>query len=124
MGALCRAKNCRLCITFSETVENACLRFASVMLLLLLSLPFHLLAQTDNLRFERIQDVNGVRPGAILSLQQDSRGFIWFGTLDGLYKYDGYGLTAHKYGRRDSTSLGNNLVFSLYEDRRGTLWIG
>lgn len=123
-AALHHVEDTRLRVTFSQSVENTCLRFASVMLLFLLSVPFHLLAQKDNLKFERIQVVQGVRLGDILSLLQDSQGFMWFGTGDGLYKYDGYGLTPFKRDRLDSTSLGNNLIFSLYEDRSGTLWIG
>ncbi|MCI0698766.1 response regulator [candidate division KSB1 bacterium] len=86
--------------------------------------PALLLAQNRPVKFERIQVVQGQRLGEILSLQQDSQGFMWFGTNDGLYKYDGYGLTAYKHDRLDSTSLGNNLVFAIHEDRNGILWIG
>ncbi len=85
--------------------------------------PAFLLAQNRPVKFERIQVVQGQRLGGILSLLQDSQGFMWFGTEDGLYKYDGYGLTAYKHDRLDSTSLGNNCIFSLHEDRSGTLWI-
>ena len=107
-----------------QPVKSRCVRLAGVMLLFLQLLPVHLLAQKDNIKFERIQVVQGLRLGDILSIQQDSQGFMWFGTWDGLYKYDGYSLTGYKHDRLDSTSLGNNLIFSLYEDRAGTLWIG
>ena len=91
-------------------------------MLLLLAAKLH--AQKDDLRFERIQAVQGQQLGFVNHLLQDSKGFMWFGTFDGLYKYDGYSLTAYRHDRLDSTSLGNNRIFALHEDRNGTLWIG
>ncbi len=54
---------------------------AALRLWRLVYLPPNLLAQKDNIKFERIQVVQGLRLGAILSLQQDSQGFMWFGIV-------------------------------------------
>jgi signal transduction histidine kinase/ligand-binding sensor domain-containing protein/DNA-binding response OmpR family regulator/HPt (histidine-containing phosphotransfer) domain-containing protein len=58
------------------------------------------------------------------AIVQDDYGFLWFGTFDGLYKYDGYELTAYRYERGNPNSLANDNVRALYEDRDGSLWIG
>jgi two-component system sensor histidine kinase ChiS len=49
---------------------------------------------------------------------------MWFGTLDGLNKYDGYAFTVYHHRRSDPNSLLHNTVTALYEDRLGTLWTG
>ncbi|HMB93879.1 MAG TPA: two-component regulator propeller domain-containing protein, partial [Rhodothermales bacterium] len=55
---------------------------------------------------------------------QDRQGFLWFGTGDGLNKYDGYRITTYKYDPADTNSLSHNWVWPLHEDREGILWIG
>lgn len=65
------------------------------------SVAHTLFAQSRPIKFERIQVVQGQRLGDTLSLQQDSLGFMWFGTQYGLYKYDGYGVIAYKHDRKD-----------------------
>jgi PAS domain S-box-containing protein len=55
---------------------------------------------------------------------QDSQGFMWFGTQDGLNKYDGYTFTVYRHLRSDPDSLSNNTVTALYQDRSGMLWVG
>jgi ligand-binding sensor domain-containing protein len=53
---------------------------------------------------------------------QDSQGFMWFGTEDGLNKYDGYTFTVYKHDPEDPTSLGGNWIQALLEDDSGRLW--
>lgn len=55
---------------------------------------------------------------------QDSKGFMWFGTTDGLNKYDGYTFTVYEHDPANPNSLSNNAVYAIAEDRSGTLWIG
>ncbi|MCA9742991.1 hypothetical protein KC734_15740, partial [candidate division KSB1 bacterium] len=86
--------------------------------------PFHLLAQEDNVRFEHIGREQGLTATSILSILQDHQGFMWFGTEDGLFRFDGYSMTAFKHDPLDSTSLGNDQVFVILEDHTGTLWLG
>ena len=79
---------------------------------------------TSNLKFDHIGREQGLTANSVLSIIQDHQGFMWFGTEDGLYRYDGYGMTVYKNDPQDSTSLGNNNVFTLLEDKNNTLWIG
>src|SRR3989338_5052231 len=62
--------------------------------------------------------------GVVNCVLQDSRGFMWFGTQDGLNKYDGYNITVFKNNQVDSNSLSNNFINVLYETRNGELLIG
>jgi len=49
---------------------------------------------------------------------------MWFGTEDGLNKYDGYNFTVYKHDPEDPNSLAGNWIQALFEDDSGTLWIG
>jgi signal transduction histidine kinase/ligand-binding sensor domain-containing protein len=55
---------------------------------------------------------------------QDNYGFIWFGTDDGLNRYDGHQFTPYRHDPDDPLSLSHNRVWSLFEDSAGTLWVG
>jgi signal transduction histidine kinase/ligand-binding sensor domain-containing protein/DNA-binding response OmpR family regulator len=54
---------------------------------------------------------------------QDSRGFMWFGTRDGLNKYDGYTFTVFKNDVKDKASLSGSIIMDMKEDVKGSLWI-
>jgi len=49
---------------------------------------------------------------------------MWFGTQDGLNRYDGYNFKVYRHKPRDTSSLRKSHIMSLYEDRKGNLWIG
>ncbi|RCH55339.1 hybrid sensor histidine kinase/response regulator [Mucilaginibacter hurinus] len=55
---------------------------------------------------------------------QDSKGFMWFGTLDGLNRFDGYNFKVFRNIPDDYRSIGNNVVSALYEDKKGIIWVG
>jgi two-component system sensor histidine kinase ChiS len=55
---------------------------------------------------------------------QDSQGFIWIGTQDGLNRFDGYTFTVYKNDPDDANSLSLNSILSLHEDDDGALWVG
>jgi PAS domain S-box-containing protein len=55
---------------------------------------------------------------------QDSQGLMWFGTQDGLNKYDGYNFILYKYNELNPNSLSDNFILSIYEDKSGTVWVG
>jgi signal transduction histidine kinase/ligand-binding sensor domain-containing protein len=66
----------------------------------------------------------GLSYGNVLSIVQDNTGFIWFGTEDGLNRYDGYDFRVYKNIPDDSTSLSNNFISTLIKDREGFIWAG
>lgn len=75
-------------------------------------------------QFEYIGVADGLSSNSITNIFQDRRGFLWFGTLEGLNRYDGYTFTIFRHDVQDSTSLGSNRTLSIYEDRSGSLWVG
>ncbi|MBN1149224.1 MAG: GAF domain-containing protein [Anaerolineales bacterium] len=75
-------------------------------------------------RFERLSIEQGLSQSSVYSIYQDSAGFIWAGTQDGLNKFDGYRFTHFKPAPGDANSLSNNNVLAIYEDREGALWVG
>jgi len=77
-----------------------------------------------NLRFERISVEHGLSHSTVNCILQDSKGFMWFGTDDGLNRYDGYSFTVYKHNPDDPHSLSHNRVWSLFEDASGVLWVG
>ena len=83
-----------------------------------------LTAQDNSIRFERISAEQGLSQSVVQVILQDSRGFMWFGTQDGLNRYDGYGFMVYKHDPEDPNSLSNDLVLSACTDREGGLWVG
>ncbi|MFN2270884.1 MAG: two-component regulator propeller domain-containing protein, partial [Anaerolineae bacterium] len=82
------------------------------------------LAQTSSPRFTHLTSAQGLSNDIVRCILQDSQGFMWFGTQDGLNKYDGYTFTVYRHLRSDPNSLSNSTITALYQDRSGTLWIG
>jgi signal transduction histidine kinase/ligand-binding sensor domain-containing protein/DNA-binding response OmpR family regulator len=91
---------------------------------LVIFFPFFLYSQTGNIRFEHFSVEDGLSQSTIYAIYQDSRGFLWLGTADGLNRYDGYKFIVYKHNPDDSLSLGANRIYSILEDKAGDLWIG
>jgi len=77
----------------------------------------------QNLKFKHIGTDNGLSNSTIECIFQDHRGFIWFGTRDGLNKYDGEQIIVYK-NNKDINSLSDNFIRHIYEDQHHKLWIG
>ena len=82
-----------------------------------------LVAQKQQLRFEHLGAPQGLSQSNATCILQDSRGFMWVGTQDGLNKYDGYAFTVYKNNAGDPNSLSNNSIKNILEDSRGNIWI-
>jgi ligand-binding sensor domain-containing protein/signal transduction histidine kinase len=76
------------------------------------------------LRFKRIGVEDGLAHNTVLTILQDRKGFMWFGTQDGLCRYDGYEFTVFRHQDADPTSLSSNKVNVIVEDREGYIWVG
>lgn len=74
--------------------------------------------------FDHLSIDNGLSNNSVLSICQDSRGFMWFGTYHGLNKYDGYRITSYLSNTRDPLAISDNVVTCLHEDRGHNLWVG
>ena len=78
----------------------------------------------QDLRFEHLTSEDGLSNNRALSVIRDSQGFMWFGTLDGLNRYDGYEFRVYRHDPDDEHSLSANLIMALYQDRDDYLWVG
>src|SRR5262245_18284640 len=95
-----------------------------IILFLFMALSDSLKAQQSDIRFDRLSREQGLSQTARKCIAQDRQGFLWFGTEDGLNRYDGYGFTVYKYRIGSATSLSNSQVNSIYQDNSGALWVG
>jgi ligand-binding sensor domain-containing protein/signal transduction histidine kinase len=75
------------------------------------------------LRFDRISIQQGLSQSSVNVAFQDSRGFMWFGTQDGLNRYDGYTFKTFKPDPDIPTSLSDRWITSIAEDQEGYLWV-
>ena len=66
---------------------------------------------------------DGLSQGNIQGIVQDKNGFMWFGTNDGLNKYDGHRVTVYRHDKKNPYSISGNRVIRLVADLRGFLWI-
>jgi len=82
------------------------------------------LAVRDSISFQHISTEDGLPQSTVNVIFQDSSGFMWFGTYDGLSRYDGYQFVTFKNDPSDVNSLSNNIVVSIIEDSEGFLWVG
>ena len=79
--------------------------------------------QGKDLKFDRIDVQEGLSQGSVLCLYQDSFGFVWVGTRDGLNRYDGYVFEVFKHHVRQKESIGGNIVSDIKEDKLGNIWV-
>ena len=75
-------------------------------------------------RFEHITIEDGLSQNTGLAIFQDSKGYLWVGTQDGLNRYDGYTFRIYKHDPDDPNSISHNSILALEEDQDGYLWIG
>ena len=98
--------------------------FKQYCLLVLCLFPLFSSAQISDVKFRHISSEQGLSNTTINCIFQDSRGFMWFGTRDGLNRYDGAKVTIYKNDPNDKTSISDNFINAIYEDADQQLWIG
>ncbi|MBI3220171.1 MAG: GHKL domain-containing protein [Bacteroidetes bacterium] len=98
--------------------------FHKLWLLFLLSFPGSYLAEAQSYKFRHITTNDGLVSGNVLSILQDYQGFFWFGTEEGLQRYDGYSFKNYYFHKSDSLSLSSNFIQYLFEDSKHNLWVG
>ncbi len=78
----------------------------------------------QDIRFVRVAAEGEPLESRVSSIAQDRYGFLWFGSDDGLYRYDGYKLKSYRREPGNPNSLSDDTVLAIYRDRAGILWIG
>lgn len=81
-------------------------------------------AQQQTISLESFGEEKGLNVTSINHLLQDSEGFLWMATGEGLVRFDGHTFRYFRHQPGDSTSISGNMVYSLAEDREGNIWIG
>ncbi|MDM8525104.1 two-component regulator propeller domain-containing protein [Desulfococcaceae bacterium HSG8] len=77
-----------------------------------------------DIRFDRINAEHGLSNDSVWGIAQDTKGFMWFGTFDGLNRYDGHSFKVYRSDPDDPGSLSENAIRGLCADHTGVLWIG
>ncbi|WP_207688121.1 two-component regulator propeller domain-containing protein [Desulfonema limicola] len=83
-----------------------------------------LYAEKNHIRFDRLSVEDGLPHTSVYDILQDSLGFMWFATDDGVVRYDGYTFTAFKPAADNPKTINPGAGYALYEDRSGNIWIG
>ncbi|MCB7482082.1 hybrid sensor histidine kinase/response regulator transcription factor [Christiangramia sediminis] len=91
-----------------------------VLILILLIIP---LAHGQNLPFKHYMVEDGLSHNSVISMLQDHRGFMWFGTKDGLNRFDGYNYKIFQHKPGDTNSIGSNFIRCLHE-YDNIIWVG
>lgn len=98
--------------------------FKRILVFLLLLPAFHCRAQWLSLPFERITIEDGLPNPSVLDIIQDRQGFMWFGTVNGIVRYDGYRMQVYYPAAVERDSLPERELPRLYQDKAGNLWVG
>lgn len=83
-----------------------------------------MIASAQSETFYRYSESDGLPPSTVLSILQDDIGFLWIGTTDGLFRYDGHEFREFRHNLNDSTSLSNNYIRTLFQDSEENIWVG
>jgi len=81
------------------------------------------IAQSQDARLKHFTVNDGLPFGNIRALAQDSTGFLWIGTNEGLYRHDGYAFVPYRHDPDDPHSLTDDVIWGLHVDRQGQLWV-
>ena len=85
---------------------------------------FSIYAQPADVKFDHLTVEDGLSNGAVHTIMQDSRGFMWFGTRFGLNRYDGYEFKVLGHDPKNPNSLPSYRVTAICEDWKGAIWVG
>ncbi len=81
-------------------------------------------ASAEQIKFRRISIEQGLSQSNVNAITQDHQGFMWFGTQDGLSRYDGYSFTTYRNKPDNPQSISDNYIWSIFCDSKGNLWVG
>ncbi|SKC85479.1 hybrid sensor histidine kinase/response regulator transcription factor [Ohtaekwangia koreensis] len=105
-------------ISFSPAI------YKSIGILYIVLSSFCSWSQVHDYRFRHITRNDGLSQSNVTCIIQDRDGFMWFGTRDGLNKYDGYKITIYRNDPSNPGSISHNYIRALYEDSKHRLWVG
>ena len=77
----------------------------------------------ENFNFKNITIEDGLSQSTVKTIYQDSKGYIWIGTDDGLNRYNGYEFKHYKHDKYDKNSIANDYICDIIEDKNGYIWV-
>ena len=96
-----------------------------IILITVILLIFSQISYTQEyMLFDHIGLREGLSQSVIASILQDDHGYMWFGTMDGLHKYDGYRFTIYKNNLNDPHSISDSNIIDVCQDSNGNIWVG
>ncbi len=107
----------------AKTARNMTKQIASQLALLIGAMSIQAGAAQQPMHFEHVTIQDGLSQSSVMSILQDSQGFLWFATESGLNRYDGYTVRTFTPNRRDPSSLPVGFVWTISEDSKGDLWL-
>ncbi|HET7734083.1 MAG TPA: two-component regulator propeller domain-containing protein, partial [Paludibacter sp.] len=93
-------------------------------LICLLLVFFFVGAKAVTFSFRHYKVENGLSENSVFCSLQDSKGYMWFGTKDGLNRFDGQTFRVFRHIPNDKNSIGNSFIHTLYEGKDKMLWVG
>ena len=79
---------------------------------------------SQQVNFSHLDVSDRLSQNSVIAITQDAKGFMWFGTRQGLNKYDSRKFTIYKNIPGNKSSISNNYIFCLLTDRNGQVWAG
>lgn len=98
-------------------------RVFNIVFILSILTSFHVKADEKRL-FTKISLEQGLSQSSVLDITQDSLGYMWFATWDGLNRYDGYDFNVYKSDPADTLALNSDIIYSLCVDKHNRIWAG
>lgn len=95
-----------------------------LVLVFLLLVPVFITGSEQQIRFRRISLEEGLPQTTINFIMQDKKGFMWFGTQEGLCRYDGYEFKVYKQNPKNENAISDSYVWTIYPDNDGFIWVG
>ena len=95
----------------------------SLLLLFLCVAMTRLSAQPEDFVFSHVDVGSGMSNNHVTTIYKDSRGFMWFGTVSGLNRYDGYQFRVFRHDNHDRYSIPDNYIEQIFEGPEGRMWV-
>jgi signal transduction histidine kinase/ligand-binding sensor domain-containing protein/DNA-binding response OmpR family regulator len=92
-------------------------------LFIFLGIAHWIQGQQKEYKFINYSSKNGLTSNSVNAILKDKNGFMWFGTEDGLNRFDGQNFTAYHHRDIDSTSIGRGPVIAMTQDETGNIWL-
>jgi signal transduction histidine kinase/ligand-binding sensor domain-containing protein/CheY-like chemotaxis protein/AraC-like DNA-binding protein len=80
-------------------------------------------AQHSQFQFSRLDIHDGLSHNGVTSIMKDSKGFMWFGTISGLNKYDGFKFKVYRHSSKDSTTIDDDFIVNITEGPGNKIWV-